>query len=209
MAKHPDRWLQASYTRFAPAYDALLGRVTAAPRRTSLARLDPASHQEVLLAGIGTGLDIEYLPPGIRATGIDLTRAMLERAHARAVALKHPIHLDQGDARHLPYRDGAFDAVVLHLILAVVPDGHLALAEAARVTRIGGRLLILDKFLRRGALAPFRRLVNPIASRIASRTDVVFEDLLAAVPGLEVDSDHPAMLGGWFRHIILTRTENP
>lgn len=196
--------MQSSYTLLAPVYDAFVARATAAARRTSLERLDSVVHHDVLLSGVGTGLDLEYLPADVRATGIDLTPAMLARARQRAMELKHPIHLDQGDAQSLPYRDGAFDAVVLHLILTVVPDGKQVLAEAARVTRPGGNLLILDKFLRPGAIAPVRRLVNPLASRIATRTNVVFEDLLMAAPGLTVESDQPAMLGGWFRRIVLT-----
>ena len=97
----------------------------------------------------------------------------------------------QGDSQALPFSDGAFDHAVLHLILAVVPDPARALDEAARVVKRGGTLLILDKFLRPHARAPLRRMLSPIAARIATRTDVVFETLLAAVPTLAVRATKP------------------
>ena len=69
----------------------------------------------------------------------------------------------------------------------------------------GGVILILDKFLRRGQRAPLRRLLHPIAARVVTRLDVVFEDVLPRVPGLRLVSDDPAFAGGWFRRIRLER----
>jgi ubiquinone/menaquinone biosynthesis C-methylase UbiE len=128
---------------------------------------------------------------------------MLRRAARRARAID--MSCVQGNSMRLPFREAAFDFVVLHLILTVVPDGAQALREAARVTKAGGRLLVFDKFLRRGERAAFRRALSPLAGRIVTRTDVVFEDLLRAAPGLAVQSDEPGGLGGWFRHITLVR----
>ena len=65
---------------------------------------------------------------------------------------------------------------------------------------------MLDKFLRRGEAALLRRMLNPLMRRIATRTDVVFEDVLAGVNGLRVIDDQPAMAGGWFRLITLEKT---
>ncbi len=197
--------LRYSYTLFAPVYDALVAPFTAPARRHSLSKLRVGSCAEVLLVGIGSGLDLPLLPEGPRYTGLDLTPAMLVRARRKAAALKREIRLDVGDARRLPYGDAAFDAVVLHLILAVAPHPERVLAEAARVLRRGGRILILDKFLRPGQSAPLRRLVSPLLGALATRTDVVFESVLARVSGLEVVSDRPALAGDWFRHIELRK----
>jgi len=198
--------LRYSYTLFAPVYDALVAPFTAPARRRSLLGLREGPRAEVLLVGIGSGLDLPLLPEGPRYTGLDLTPAMLARARRKAAALKRDIRLDVGDARQLPYDDAAFDAVVLHLILAVTPHPERVLAEAARVLRRGGRVLILDKFLRPDQKAPLRRLVSPLLGVLATRTDVVFEAVLAQVSGLEVASDRPALAGGWFRHIELRKT---
>ena len=195
--------LRYSYTLFAPLYDAFVARFTAAARRDSLHRLSESAPAQVLLVGVGSGLDLPLLPTEPRYTGLDLTPAMLARARRKAVALDLPITLDEGDARALPYGDATFDAVVLHLILAVTPHPERVLAEAARVLRRGGRILILDKFLRPGQTAPLRRLISPVLGLLATRTNVVFEDVLAQTPGLTLVSDQPALAGGWFRFIEL------
>ncbi len=199
--------LRYSYTLFAPVYDAFVAPFTARARRDSLLRLREGPHAEVLLVGIGSGLDLPLLPRGPRYTGLDLTPAMLARARRKAATLDLDLRLDQGDARRLPYDDAAFDVVVLHLILAVTPHPGRVLAEAARVLRRGGRVLILDKFLRPGQKAPLRRLISPLLGLLATRADVVFEETLAQAPGLEVASDRPALAGGWFRRIELRKTE--
>jgi ubiquinone/menaquinone biosynthesis C-methylase UbiE len=128
---------------------------------------------------------------------------MLVRAVRRSVDAG--VQWVEGDSQRLPFRNGAFDYVVLHLILAVVPDGAEALREAARVVKPGGRLLVFDKFLPRGCWAPLRRMLSPIASRIATRTDVVLEDLLDAVPHVDVRENKAAVAGGWFRYVTLQR----
>jgi len=50
-----------------------------------------------------------------------------------------------------------------------------------------------------------RRLLNPLASRLATRLDVVLDDVLPGVPGVRVISDKPAAAGGWFRLLRLER----
>lgn len=197
--------LRYGYTLFAPIYDALVAPFTVAARRRSLALLGEKPPTDALLVGIGSGLDIPLLPPGPNYTGLDLTPAMLVRARRRVAASGLAMSLDQGDARRLPYDDAAFDAVVLHLILAVTPHPEQVLVEAARVLRPGGWALILDKFLRPGQRAPVRRLISPLLGLLATRTDVVFESVLAQAPILEIISDQPAMAGGWFRQIVLRK----
>jgi len=197
--------LRTSYTLLAPVYDAVVEPLTAAARRENLALLPQTPDADVLLVGVGSGLDLPLLPRGPRYTGLDLTPAMLARARRKAAAANLAIQLDEGDARQLPYQDTLFDAVVLHLILAVTPHPERVLAEAARVLWPGGQILILDKFLRPGQIAPLRRWLSPLAGLLASRTDVVFEQVLAKTPGLEIVSDQPALAGGWFRRIVLRK----
>lgn len=194
--------LQHSYRLIAPFYDLAVDRATRGMRRASLARLPPTAGT-ILLAGVGTGLDLPHLPARHRYVGLDLTGAMLRRSLPRAGHLAFTAV--QGDMHRLPFADASFDAVVAHLILAVVPQPALCLAEISRVLKPGGEALILDKFLRRHQQAPLRRLLNPLARRIATRLDVVFEDLLESSPGLVLRDDSPALAGGWFRRIHLVR----
>lgn len=195
--------LKHSYTLFAPIYDALIAGPSASVRARSLAALHDLPAGDILIDGIGTGLDLPHLPPQHRYTGLDLTRAMLDRALPRASKLD--IRFTQGDSQALPFADASFDHVVLHLILAVVPDPRACLAEAARVVRPGGSIRIVDKFLKPGQTAPLRRLLNPLSRRLATRLDVVFEEALAGSPQLELVSDEPALLSGWFRLIELRK----
>ncbi len=205
LEQHMLAGLHYAYTLWAPVYDWAIASPTRESRRRSLAALGDVTGRMILLAGIGTGLDIPLLPSGARYVGLDRTPAMLRRARRTAENTGCTVSLQIGDAMYLPYRDGVFDAVIMHLILAVVPDSRAALAEAARVAKPGGRLLILDKFLRPGQSAPLRRLISPLLGLVATRTDVVFEELLASVPGLRVLSDEPDLAGGWFRRIIVER----
>jgi ubiquinone/menaquinone biosynthesis C-methylase UbiE len=165
-----------------------------------LERLRAIPGQRILIAGIGTGLDLPLLPADRRYVGLDLSRAMLSRARSRGGSLD--IFWVEGDAQRMPFAAASFDAAILHLIVAVVPDAGRCLREVARVLRPGGRALVLDKFLRRGERAWLRRALNPLASRIVTRTDVVFEQALESAPGLAVRDDR----GGWFRLIELERT---
>jgi len=198
--------LKTSYRFIALFYDAFLDRGIASDiRRRSLNTLAQQVRGRVLLSGAGTGLDFPFLPPQHDYTVLDLTGAMLARARPRAGSLQ--MRMVQGDSMALPFADASFDYVVLHLIVAVVPQPQLCLAEAARVLRPGGRILLFDKFLRRGQRAWLRRSLSPLSGRLATRLDVVFEDVLETVPGLHVLSDQPVLARGWFRLIELQKEE--
>ena len=73
---------------------------------------------------------------GAIATGVDFSPAMLAVARSRHTA----ITFDHGDAEALPYADGEFDVVVANFGIHHVPRPALALVEAHRVLRIGGRV---------------------------------------------------------------------
>ncbi|MFO8023785.1 class I SAM-dependent methyltransferase [Thiohalophilus sp.] len=198
--------LKHSYTLLAPLYDLIVNGPTAGMRRNSLRRLTGATDQTILVSGIGTGLDIPDLPAGPAYIGVDLTTAMLRRAQRR-LRQRNDIQLHCGDVMYLPYADEQFDVILMHLILAVVPEPERALREAARVVRPGGRILVLDKFLRHGERAPVRRVLNNVIRHIATRTDVVLEPLLAQCPQLQLIEEIRLAPGGWFHQIELRKTE--
>lgn len=195
--------LKTSYRFIAPIYDLLLERATGLARQRSLTRLRRQGPLRVLINGAGTGLDFPYLTPSHEYTALDLTGAMLARSVARGAGLK--MASVQGDGMSLPFASDSFDVVVLHLILAVVPNPELCLAETARVLKPGGYILLFDKFLQRGQQAWIRRSLNIFSKHIATRLDVVFEEVLETTPQLRVLSDEPALINGWFRLIEIQK----
>ena len=96
--------------------------------------------------GTGTGRILELLAPAIeRGLGLDLSLDMLALARSRLdrLGLRH-CSVRQGDIYNLALPKDSFDAVVIHQVLHFLDDGARAIAEAARVLRPGGRLLVVD-----------------------------------------------------------------
>ncbi len=197
--------LKHSYNILAPVYDPIVASATLPMRKKSLARLGDVNGKHILLAGVGTGLDLPHLPDGGKYTGLDISTAMMRYAQKR-IPPEQDIDLLHGNVMAMPFDDASFDTVLMHLILAVVPEPQQALREACRVVRPGGQILILDKFIKPGQLAPVRRLINIFLRHIATRTDVVFEDLLTQCPELKLINDSPALASGWFRYIELQKS---
>ncbi|MDO8293453.1 MAG: class I SAM-dependent methyltransferase [Gallionella sp.] len=195
--------LRRSYNLIAPLYDFAIERPLLKARTQSLRALPAKETARVLLSGVGTGLDLPLLPAMHRYTALDFSTAMLSYARPRGANLQ--IDWVLGDSMALPFADAQFDHVVLHLILAVVPHPEKCLNEAARVLKLGGTILVFDKFLRPQQHAWLRRALNPLTRRLATRMDVVFEEVLREVPQLQVVSDMPLLAGGWFRSIVLRK----
>jgi ubiquinone/menaquinone biosynthesis C-methylase UbiE len=196
------RWNRLRYTLWAPAYDRVVG--FGRQRRRSLELLELRPGERVLLIGAGTGADLPYLPDGVEALVSDLTPAMLARARAK---LRPGMELRVMDGQRLELPDGSFDAVVLHLVLAVMPDPAACLREVARVLRPDGRAVVFDKFLRRGERAGAgRRLAGAVTALFFTELNRVVEDILAASGApLRIEHDEPALAGGLFRILLLRR----
>ncbi|HUN01044.1 MAG: phosphatidylethanolamine N-methyltransferase [Halothiobacillus sp. 20-53-49] len=200
--------LRQTYRLWAPMYDVFLKPATRSARAKNLAQLGRLDGLNLAVIGIGSGLDLEWLRLHARPAqciGLDITRAMLNKAQIRRRDCPFPLHLIEGDAMQTPLASGQFDYVVLHLILAVVPNPAAVLAEASRLLKPGGQILIFDKFLHPQQKAPLRRLISPLLGLLATRTDVEFEPLLAAHSELTCVRDEPLLARGWFRGITLQK----
>lgn len=120
----------------------------------------------VLEVAIGTGRNLPYYAEGVRITGIDLSPAMLDVARRRASDLGRDVALHVGDASALEFADETFDTVVITLALCTIPDERRAVAQARRVLRPGGYLLLLEHVRSRNPLVRAgQRLVNPLFVR--------------------------------------------
>jgi ArsR family transcriptional regulator len=111
-----------------------------------LASLPTGPLGDVVDLGTGTGRMLELVAGrASRLVGIDrsremlaLARAKLDRADARGWQVRH------GDVHALPLADESFDVALMHQVLHFLKDPEEALAEAARVLRRGGLLVVVD-----------------------------------------------------------------
>jgi ubiquinone/menaquinone biosynthesis C-methylase UbiE len=105
-----------------------------------------AAPRDLLDIGTGTGRMIEVLAPGVGSVlGVDQSREMLAFARVnleRAGVSNGMVRL--GDMYQLPLPDASFDAVVIHQVLHYADRPAAVIAEAARVLRPGGVLVVVD-----------------------------------------------------------------
>jgi phosphatidylethanolamine/phosphatidyl-N-methylethanolamine N-methyltransferase len=193
-------WNRLRYTVWAPAYDAIARAAGFdAARRLSIDRLRLAAGDRVLIVGAGTGLDLDFMPLDVDVTAIDVTPAMLRQLERRAARSGRTVTTRIMDARRLAFADGSFDAIVMHLILAVMPEPARGLREAARVLKPGGRIAIFDKFLRDGEHPSLkRRVMNVIAKPLFSDLNRRLGPLMSGTR-LVLEHDEPIAFGGAYR----------
>lgn len=156
-------WNRTRYQLYAPIYD-WVARPLEHGRERAIKQLSLTSDDRILILGGGPGSDLEYLPPGASITAVDAAPAMVRRTEERAETLGLDVDARVGDAHDLPFEDGSFDVVFLHLILSVVPDPEAVATETARVLAPGGDVSVYDKFIPEGTEPSLlRRALNPMA----------------------------------------------
>ncbi len=197
-------WNRARYSAYAPFYDTIVGPLQNG-RRRSIELLDLQPGEHLLIVGCGTGLDLPLLPANVQVTTFDLTPAMVHRTVARATKLGRAVDAAVMNGQQVALADSAFDAVILHLILAVIPDPMACAREVARLLRPGGRVAIFDKWLPEDAQpSPLRRAVNVVTSAAFSDINRQLRPILEGA-GLQRMHDEPAGLGGVYQVALAIR----
>ena len=134
------------YQRIARVYDVLdlpfeYGRYRLIRR---LAFQGPAGR--LLDAGVGTGRNFPFYPPGSTVVGIDTSPVMLARAERRRKSAVAEVELRQMDVTRLDFSDQTFDGAVATFLFCVLPDELQvpALRELGRVVKAGGPVRLLE-----------------------------------------------------------------
>lgn len=158
-------------------------------------------------------LELSARYPNAAVVGLDPSEAMLEVGRRKA-ATNGAVDLVSGDAQELDFEDGTFDGVTIAFGIRNVPDRPRALREMARVTRPGGRVVILELCEPPGGVLgwPAKLWVHHIVPRMGAllsgqREYRYLQQSIAAFPpprefaalmedcGLEVLSVEPLTLG--------------
>jgi len=144
---HQDLILE-QFTRQATPFSTADTITDANALRMIVAAATPGPGDTVLDVACGGGIIVCAFAPEVKhATGIDMTPAMLDRAHQLAAekGLAN-VSWDQGDVGSLPYPDGAFDIVVTRFSMHHFLDPIGVLREMVRVCAPGGRVVVVDMY---------------------------------------------------------------
>ncbi len=171
-------WNRIRYSLYRPVYDIIEGYFRQ-KRAASIESLAIKSGDSVLILGAGTGLDLPYLPKDVDITAIDITPSMVKACRQKGEVLGLNITTEVMDGSNLSFENDCFDFVILHLILAVIPNPVGCIKETERVLKPGGVCSIMDKFVAPGKKAGLlRKLINVITEMIATSIDRDVDALL-------------------------------
>ncbi|KAF0137746.1 MAG: putative N-methyltransferase [Rhodospirillaceae bacterium] len=183
----------AAYRRYAKVYDVVFGRLFETGRRRVVSQINHMPRvQQVLEAGVGTGLSLGLYRHDLQVVGIDLSVEMLAQARRRVErrGLTQVKALEVMDVQELVYPDDSFDVVVAMYLLSVVPDPGRALAELIRVCRPGGSVIVLNHFTAEtSCMGPLiQRPLSRFSEALGWRPYFLLRPLLERADGIEVGS---------------------
>jgi phosphatidylethanolamine/phosphatidyl-N-methylethanolamine N-methyltransferase len=207
MSLNTNTWNRLRYTLYLPIYDLIADRIFRKYRKRSVELLNAKPDDAILILGAGTGLDLPYLQNYTNLTAIDITPGMITKIQHRAKRLQLPVDARVMNGQQLTFADNSFDAVIAHLILAVIPDPVACIKEVERVLKPGGTVMVFDKFLPDGQRPTIvRRFFNQIAATLFSDINRSIGTIVSHT-SLTIELNEPAALNGTFRLVRLRKPE--
>jgi len=151
---------------WAPLYDRVtqpLERAVLAERR---ARLLHDLSGVIVDVGAGTGANLAHFRRAERVIATEPDPRMRRQLAAKLPSAPVPAELLDAPAESLPHADASVDAVVFTCVLCTVADVDRALAEAKRVLKPAGQLVVLEHVRGAGKLARWQDRITPIWARL-------------------------------------------
>jgi ubiquinone/menaquinone biosynthesis C-methylase UbiE len=99
---------------------------------------------KILFAAVGTGLDIQFFPPGRDIVGVDISAGMLAKARPRVAGYPGKFALERMSLHALAFPDASFDQAFTSCTFCSVPDPVAGLKEIRRVLRPGAELRMFE-----------------------------------------------------------------
>ncbi|HSC51514.1 MAG TPA: class I SAM-dependent methyltransferase [Gaiellaceae bacterium] len=168
---------QERFAKTAERLAALQDERAAELERKVLRFVAPAGDERALDSGSGAGALAFALAPHVReVVAVDLVPELLEQGRRRAQAAPN-VEFVEGDVTKLPFELGSFDLAGSLRTLHHVARPELAVAELARVTRPGGRVLVVDQLApvdpaAAAQLNAFERARDPSTARVLADVDL-------------------------------------
>lgn len=128
--------------------------------------------ETVLDLGSGAGFDCFLAARRVgergRVIGVDMTPEMVAKARENAAKGGYQnVEFRLGEIEHLPVADGSVDAIVSNCVINLTPHKKQVFAEAFRVLKPGGRLMVSDIVLLRELPAPLRESIPAYVGCVA------------------------------------------
>ncbi len=194
-------WNKIRYTIYTPIYDGIAG-IFKASRRKSIDALNIKEGDKVLIVGAGTGLDLEFLPAGCQVIATDITPSMVKKIENRK---SNNVETMVMDGHKLDFENESFDKIILHLILAVIPDPVTCIKECERVLKVGGQIAVFDKFvLADHEVSQIRKGLNIISNFLFSDITRKIEEIISHTQ-LKIISNTAADFNGNFRILLINK----
>ena len=140
------------YRFYAPFYDRVFAPSFSDGHSKLYSSLVLEKNDHILEVGIGTGISLTHCPEFVRVDAIDYSEAMLVKARKRFQKgeISAQVEFTKMDAHSLEFEDNAFEHSIVAHALAVVAEPKVVLDEMIRVTKRGGKIVIVNHYKKNG-----------------------------------------------------------
>jgi ubiquinone/menaquinone biosynthesis C-methylase UbiE len=148
-------------------YDLMAGRAERAGiadlRTSLLADLEG----DIVEIGSGTGASLPHYRRATRVVAVEPDESMAKRLPGKIADARVPVEVVSARAEQLPFEDDSFDAAVFAFVLCSVENQGVVLAEAKRVLKREGKLVLLEHVRGDGRVARWQDRLTPLHAKLA------------------------------------------